>query len=171
MRWSITTARAAATAPSMSDDRTAVAEKCAGHPTWTEGGDAPDDAAADAATPPIAMAAHKSPLRTPGAYPRRRDSRTRQTRGRFKTGRAPITELRGRAAAPVRRRPCTRLYCLAGPGCDSGAGPSGSPPGPPANVSHGIDGWKPTGGLLQSQTPSGNACCRLAHCAVVNGTE
>ena len=47
----------------------------------------------------------------------------------------------------------------------------GSPPGPPANVSHGIDGWKPTGGLLQSQTPSGNACCRPAHCAAVNVTE
>src|SRR6476659_1667632 len=89
MRWSITTARAAAIAPSMSDDRTAVAEKCAGHPTWTDGSDAPDDAAADAATPPIAMAAHKSPVRTPGSYPRRRDSRTRQTRGRFKTGRGP----------------------------------------------------------------------------------
>src|SRR6478736_5000259 len=75
-----------------------------------------DDAAADAATPPIAMAAHKSPLRTPGSYPRRRDSRTRQTHGRFKTGSAPITELRGRAAAPVRRRPAHVLTVWRVPG-------------------------------------------------------
>lgn len=62
-------------------------------------------------------------------------------------------------------------YGLSGPGCDVGAGGSGVPPGPVANVSHGIDGWKPTGGVLQSQTPSGKTCCSCAHWASVNVTE
>src|ERR1700681_211311 len=43
--------------------------------------------------------------------------------------------------------------------CDVGGGPSGVPPGPELNVSHGaVGGCCPTRIFEKSQTPDGNAC-------------
>ena len=49
----------------------------------------------------------------------------------------------------------------------SGAGGSGTPPGPPLNVSGETAGCCPTPGRVQSHTPSGKAICIRAHCSGV----
>jgi hypothetical protein len=51
---------------------------------------------------------------------------------------------------------------------EAGGGGSGCPPGPASNVIHGTDGWKPTLGRFQLQTPVGNAAWSRANCASVN---
>ncbi len=79
--------------------------------------------------------------------------------------------MRAAAAPPKGRRGGGRVrHCFGGPGCESGAGPIGSPPGPPEYVSHGIDGWKPTGAWLQSHTPAGNASWSRVHWSAVKVT-
>ena len=52
---------------------------------------------------------------------------------------------------------------------ETGAGGSGSPPGPAAKVSGETASCWPTPGLLQSQTPPGNTACRRASCAGAEG--
>ena len=54
-----------------------------------------------------------------------------------------------------------------GAGTASGAGGSGTPPGPPLKVSGETAGCCPTPGRVQSHTPSGKAICIRSHCAGV----
>ena len=54
---------------------------------------------------------------------------------------------------------------LAQIGVETGAGGSGTPPGPAAKVSGETGACWPTPGLLQSHTPPGNTACRRACCA------